>query len=325
MKHTATFAAATVLLAAAGSAAAQSSVNIYGRLNVTAERQDSNDRKTYQLVNNASRIGFKGVEDLGRGLKAGFVLEHGFNVDTGLPSQSAFWARQSEVYLAGGFGTLRAGNFTSEAYYATADYISMHNHDTGPSSDALYAYIGRNINKIAYRTPEFIKGLTAEAAVSANENSPAGIRTWDFALNYGAGPLHIGVGYEKAGSANQYAVSALYEAGPVIIGAMVQRDKNGLGANFGTRTNYRVSLAYMAGASEFHVNAGRAGDYSRVANSDALQWTLGYNYNLSKRTKLYTYYTTIDDSRAGLYTGGTRTGGREGEFSSIAFGLRHNF
>jgi predicted porin len=327
MKQTQLFAGtvAAALLAAAGAASAQSSVTIYGRFNVTGEYQESNDVKTYRLVNNASRIGFKGTEDLGGGLKAGFVLEHGFNVDTGSQSQGAFWARQSEVNLSGGFGMLRAGNFTSEAYYATSDYIGMHNHETGTSSDALYAYIGRNTNKIAYRTPEFIKGLTMEAAVSANENQAAGIRTWDFALNYGAGPLHIGIGYEKAGSANQYAASVLYEIGPIIVGALVQRDKNGFGSNFGTRTNYRGSLAYIAGASEFHVNVGKAGDYSKVASSDALQYTLGYNYNLSKRTKVYTYYTVIDDSRAGIYTSGPRAGGKEGEFSSLAFGLRHNF
>ena len=325
MKHTYTIATAIALLAAAGAASAQSSVNIYGRFNVTGERQNSNDVKIYKLVNNASRIGFKGTEDLGGGLKAGFVLEHGFNVDTGSASQGAFWARQSEVNLSGGFGTLRAGNFTSEAYYATSDYIGMHNHETGTSSDALYAYIGRNTNKIAYRTPSFIKGLTAEAAVSANENQAAGIRTWDFAANYGAGPLHIGFGYEKAGAANQYAVSALYEFGPLLIGGLVQRDKNGYGANFGSRTNFRGSAAYIVGSSEFHVNVGKAGDYSKVASSSALQYTLAYNYNLSKRTKLYTYYTVIDDSKAGIYTGGTRAGGKEGKFSSLAFGLRHNF
>ena len=317
MKHTSIFVAAA-LLAAAGAASAQSSVNIYGRFNVTGERQETtvNNRKQtiYKLVDNSSRIGFKGTEDLGGGLKAGFVLEHGFNVDTGTPAQSGFWARQSEVNLSGGFGMLRAGNFTSEAYYATSDYIGFHNHETGTSSDALYAYIGRNTNKIAYRTPEFIKGLTMEAAVSANENSAQAIRTWDFALNYGSGPFHLGVGYEKAASANQYAVAATLEAGPLLFGAMVQRDKNAYGP--GNRTNARGSVAYTFGANELHFNYGKANDYSRLKNSGASQWTVGYNYNLSKRTKLYTYYTKIDAERFTPYAS---------DFNSLAFGMRHNF
>ncbi len=329
MKRNLVIAAAATL--ACGSALAQSSVNIYGRFNVTAEQQELNGVKKKVLANNASRIGFKGTEDLGGGLKAGFVLEHGFNVDTGTPS-GAFWGRQSEVNLAGGFGMLRLGRFTSEAYYATSDYIGLHNHETGSSSDALYAYLGRDINKIAYRTPEFVKGLTLEGAVLATEGAPGVARGYDFAANWQIGALHLGFGYEKAGTvavpSKQFAVSGLYEFGSFILGGMVQRDTDGYSdgvTKIGNRTNVRVSAAYMLGASEFHLNVGSANDYSKLADSSARQFTLGYNYNLSKRTKVYGYYTKIDDGKAGLYTGGPRGGGREGEFSSLAAGLRHNF
>ena len=73
---------------------AQSSVTIYGRINTTAERQDSNGVKTSVLANNSSRIGFKGTEDMGGGLKAGFQLESGFSSDTGAAAAS-FFGRQS--------------------------------------------------------------------------------------------------------------------------------------------------------------------------------------------------------------------------------------
>ena len=304
---------------ATGIASAQSSVTIYGRLNLSLERQDLNGRKLSKMENNASRIGFKGTEDLGGGLKAGFVLEHGFSPDTGTPA-AQFWGRQSEVNLSGGFGTVRLGTFTSEAYYATADYISMHNHDTGSSSDALYAYVGRNTNKIAYRAPEFIKGLSLEGAVSAGEGvRDAGVlrtRSYDFAANYQLGALHLGLGYEKNATAKQVAVSGLYEIGAFTFGGMVQRDTDGFGVNLGNRTSFRLSAMYALGASEFHVNAGKAGDYSRLTNSGARQYTLGYNYNLSKRTKLYGYYTKIDAERSTPYAA---------DFSSLAVGLRHNF
>ncbi len=326
MKRTLIVAAIATL--ATGAALAQSSVTIYGRLNLTLERQDINGVKLSKMENNSSRIGFKGTEDLGGGLKAGFQLEHGFSPDTGTAA-AQFWGRQSEVNLSGGFGMVRLGTFTSEAYFATADYISMHNHDTGSSSDALYAYIGRNTNKVAYRTPEFVKGLTLEAAVSAGEGvRDAGVmrtRSYDFAANYQLGGLHLGLGYEKNATAKQFAVSGLYEMGAFTLGGMVQRDTDGYGMGFGKRSSFRVSAAYNVGASEFHVNVGKSGDYSRVANSDAKQFTLGYNYNLSKRTKVYGYYTKIDDNKAGIYTGGPRGGNREGEFSSLAVGVRHNF
>jgi predicted porin len=299
--------------AAAGSAFAQSTVNIYGRLNLTAEAQNADGKKTKQLVNNASRIGFKGTEDLGGGLKASFILEHGFNPDTGTAAAS-FWGRQSELNLSGGFGTVRLGNFVSEAYFATSDYIGMHNHETGTSSDALYAYIGRNTNKIAYRTPDF-GGTTIEGAVSAGEGRSPG-RSYDFALNGQYGPVHVGVGYEKWETQKQAAISLLAELGSFNLGFMAQRDTNGYGLTYGNRTNFRVSGMYALGANEFHLNVGSAGKYSKVKDSSAKQWTLGYNYNLSKRTKVYSYYTKLDDNKAKVYGG---------DFSSLAFGVRHNF
>ncbi len=310
MKRTLIVAAIATL--ATGAALAQSSVTLYGRLNLTMERMDNRGVKSSVLNNNASRLGFKGTEDLGGGLKAGFALEAGVSPDTGATG-APFVGRQSEVNLGGGFGTLRLGNFFSEAYFATSDYIGMHNHETGTSSDALYAYIGRNTNKIAYRTPEFVKGLSMEAAVSLGEGGGR-VRNYDFAVNYGAGPLHLGLGYEKAGAAKQFAVSGLYEFGSFILGGMVQRDSDAYGP--GNRTNVRVSGAYLLGASEFHLNVGRAGDYSKLSNSAATQATLGYNYNLSKRTKVYSYYTKVNANSATPYAS---------DFSSLALGVRHNF
>lgn len=304
------FAAAAATLVA-GQALAQSSVDIYGRLNLSAERQNANGLKSTQLANNSSRLGFRGTETLGGGLKAGFVLEHGLDPSNGTAA-SAFWGRQSEVNLSGAFGTVRLGNFTSEAYFATADYISMHNHDTGPSGDALYAYAGRNTNKIAYRTPELTKGLTLEGAYSLKET--AATKSYELAANYSMGKLALGAGYEKAGNANQYAVRAFYELGAFLLGGYVQRDENVYAS--GDRTTYRLAGAYMMGKSEFHLNYGRAGDYSNVANSSANQYTLAYNYNLSKRTKAYTYYTKVNASAGTSYAA---------DFSSVALGLRHNF
>ena len=95
--------AAAVATLAGTSALAQSSVTIYGRLNTTVERQKDGDESLTVLQNNASRIGFKGTEDLGGGLKASFVLEHGFSADTGAAA-ATFWGRESTVGLEGGCG-----------------------------------------------------------------------------------------------------------------------------------------------------------------------------------------------------------------------------
>jgi predicted porin len=309
--------ALAVLATLGTSAFAQSSVTLYGRANVTIERQKVGTAdNNWVMQNNASRFGLKGSEDLGGGMKAGFQIEHGFNINNGVPTQGAnFWARQSEVNLSGGFGAVRLGNFTSEAYYATADYVSMHNHDTGTSSDAFYAYIGRNTGKVAYRLPAF-GGLSVEGSVT---EGGTGERTFDVAANWDSGPLHLGFGMERNSPTNdearQFAFRALYEMGAFTVGGYIQRDTDGYGAGFGDRTTWRLAGMYAMGSTEFHLNYGRAGDYDNVSNSAANQWTFGVNQNLSKRTKVYGFFTKVSDNGAGIY----------GDFRSLAVGVRHNF
>jgi predicted porin len=324
------FIALAVLATLGTSAFAQSNVTLYGRANVTIERQKATNgagegKNNWVQQNNASRFGLKGNEDLGGGLKAGFVLEHRFNINNGQQTCAAFWgcAGQAEVNLgSNSLGTIRLGHMTSEAYYATADYVSMHNHDTGTSGDALYAFVDNSSNKVAYRSPK-LGGLTFDAAVTTGD-APNTKRSYDFAGNYDAGPLHLGAGYTKLKDSNakQFAARALYEFGPFVVGGYVQRDTDGYGTNLGNRTTYRLAGMYTAGPTEFHLNFGHAGDYSRTTGIDtaANQYTLGVNYNLSKRTKVYTFFTKIADkaaapTRVGLY----------GDFQSFAVGVRHNF
>jgi predicted porin len=311
------FALGLLAAVAASGAFAQSSVTVYGRLNVTVESMkvgEDGDRFS-EVNNNSSRIGFKGTEDLGGGLKAGFQIEHGFDPTTGTAA-STFWGRQSEVNLSGGFGTVRLGNFTPESYYATADYISMHNHDTGSSSDALYAFDTYvTPNKVGYASPNF-GGFQFHASVA--EGSALVERTYDLAGNFDRGPLHLGAGFSKQDENKQFAIRGLYEMGAFTLGAYYQRATvEGLG----NRNNFRLAGMYAFGANELHLNVGRTGDYSELDDSAATQWTVGYNYNLSKRTKLYGYYTSVNAGEA-LVDGKQLYGG---DFNSFALGIRHNF
>ncbi len=323
------------LLAVVGSSAAlaQSSVTLYGRVNTSVERLKAGDETSTQMVNNSSRFGFKGVEDLGGGLKAGFVLESGFDSSTGagtgwpgIPDTKGGinFGRQSEVNLAGGFGMLRLGNFIPESYYASADYVSMHNHDTGTSSDALYydpVWFGGlgTKNKIGYRTPNF-GGLTIDAAVNMHEKAVGSNdkNGYDLAANYNAGPLALGAGYSQWNSNKQGSLRALYTFGQFTVGGYYQRNDEDL---LGTRNNFRLAGMYAMGASEFHLNVGRANSWSKVSDSAATQYTIAYNYNLSKRTKVYGFYTRVNNSANATYN--VDRGGQD--FSSVAVGVRHNF
>ena len=350
---------AVLTVAGTTAAMAQSSVTLYGRVNTTVERQKVGDVTTTGMFNNSSRFGFKGTEDLGGGLKAGFQLESGFNSDTGASSPT-FFGRQSEVNLSGGFGMVRLGNFMAESYYATADYISMHNHDTGSSADALYVYGMRDSNKIAYRAPAF-GGVTVEAAYSFDEKAdlmdtsttPATKigkqkSAWDLAANYNNGPLGLGLGYTRQaaevtglgdGALQQLGLRASYTLGDLVLGGYYQyvkadADVGGFGNAAAKRHAIRLAAMYTLGASEFHVNVGRANklkiDAINTDGTAATQFTLGYNYNLSKRTKVYTYYTRVNNDANATYGygfNGTLAAGQAPgkDFSSFAVGVRHNF
>ena len=332
------------------SAMAQSTVNLYGRVNTTVESQKFGTGVRQTVVsNNSSRFGFTGTEDLGGGLKATFRLESGFASDTGATTGGALFGREAVVGLSGGFGTVRLGQQAYlPAYLATADYVSMHNHDTGSSSDALFGGFqlpARQSNSISYTTPSF-SGLTVEVAQSLNEKANFVVTTGptarlanqtDVALNYDAGPLHLGAGYQKLGDNKLYAMRALYEFGAITLGGYYERDDfksivatsttvtpaitTLTNTNLGSRNNFRVAAMYAMGASEFHANVGLAGKFSNRANSKAQQYTLGYNYNLSKRTKVYGYVTRVNDNSGSLANQPIYGG----DFSATAVGIRHNF
>ena len=329
-----------VLGAAATTAAAQSpNVTIYGRVNTSIESQKTTgvDRTTV-LQNNSSRWGLKGSEDLGGGMKAFLMLESGFDSDTGrLSNDGGIFNRESFAGITTGFGTVRAGRITSPVYFASADYVSMHNHDTGTSSDFLFGFAatgGNNNNSITYKTPSFsgaeIEVAHSFAASGSELPGSNNLRNTQVAINWVGGPLHLGGGFaqmddKRTGSSlkNDTAViRALYDMGAFIVGGYYERSKLLIGTERRSRNNFRVAGMYAMGASEFHLNFGMAGDFNGLSDTGANQFTVAYNYNLSKRTKLYAFYTQVDEDSKGTYYLGATPGAK---FSSLAAGFRHNF
>ncbi len=112
-------------------------------------------------------------------------------------------------------------------------------------------------------------------------------------------------------------------AGPMmvtlLVGLAYENDK-APALNLGKRDSVTATAQYTLGASEFHVSVGYAGKWDNVPDSDAIQYTLGYNYNLSKRTKVYAFYYSIDNNKFAYGPGLA-----DQTFSSIGLGIRHNF
>ncbi len=107
-------------LCAGASAMAQSSVTLYGIIDVSVRngsgftagyaRSPGSTTSVASGVGPTSRWGVRGTEDLGGGLQALFNLESGINVDTGANANAvAYFDRASIVGLAGGWGTVTLG------------------------------------------------------------------------------------------------------------------------------------------------------------------------------------------------------------------------
>ncbi|MCY4755318.1 porin [Pelomonas aquatica] len=319
------------LAAVAAPAFAQSSVTLWGRLNTSVESQKfGNNDRMVAVQNNSSRLGFRGTEDLGGGLKASFNLEHGFKSDTGTlqtfggPSNT-FWSRQANVELSGDFGTVRLGTWFPDSYFSTVDRTSNHNHDTGTSSDALFSdfAFARRTNKVGYFSPTF-EGFSFIVSAHAGEGAANDSRAFDLSANYEVAGLHVAATYAQADAVGAWAkhkafgLESDYAFGPFLVTGYYQREQVD---GFKSRDIGRLSAMYTLGQSEFHVNVGgtRSGSDGTFKNGGASQWTLGYNYNLSKRTKVYGFYTSID------YKDPVQNASSDNFKSSLAVGIRHNF
>ena len=129
------------LAATAAAPAFAQSVTLWGRLNTTVESQKlgNQDRKVV-VQNNSSRLGFKGTEDLGGGLKASFSLEHGLNSDTGVATGGTqFWNRASWVQLEGSFGGVRLGKWFPGSYFASGSPPLLAVHGTADGTNPISA------------------------------------------------------------------------------------------------------------------------------------------------------------------------------------------
>lgn len=309
MKRTLT--ALAVLGAFAGAASAQSSVTIYGKLNIEAGKAVATTDKTLMDVA-GSRLGFKGVEDLGGGLKATFGIEHRFNPQDGT-ANARFWNGYSTVGLMGDWGHLRMGRDYVVGFLMVQNQIDPFGGDTQAALRGVGMLQGgarvRYQSQIEYHLSTNGFNLAAQVADSTG-NGGTDNRAMAFAANYAAGPLFVGLAYENGSDSDdkQTSLGARYNFGFATLSAGYS--KGTTAANVDGK-GYLIGANIPFGAGDFKVgyavgdNAAVAGKYKKVG--------VGYHYNLSKRTKVFADYAKVG--------GGEPVGPKTG----YDFGIQHNF
>ena len=352
---------ALAVLAASGAAMAQSSVTLFGIVDTAVGYVDNANAagdSVYGLTtsgNATSRLGFRGVEDLGGGLKAGFWLEGEIFGDDGNAAGFNF-TRRSTVSLMGGFGEVRMGRDLTPNYSKTISYDLFSqtgigqfmgwrdwatNSDVGTTVSTADASNVRSSNMISYYTPNF-GGLTAGLGYGFDEQTTgkAGRYVGGY-VAYDNGPLSLAASYDQrdllvnglvAGSAvldrDTFTLGGSYNLNVVKLNAIVQQSKyKALGESEKVNA-YALGVSAPVGAGE--VKLQYALYDNKLIESKAHQLSLGYVHNLSKRTAVYgtvSYMDNKDDSNLGLAAKNLKTAGpgRGESQTGVQVGIRHAF
>lgn len=345
--------ASVVSLAFVAPALAQSSVTVYGLLDLGVNYTDNKDGGSLRELRSGntytSRLGFRGREDMGDGLNAIFNLESGIAVDTGSPSSATqFFNRQSWVGLSKqGVGQVTLGlqlptisdvfvPWANASYFGTqAAALDGAAAPAGSPAARFNNMIGgtRVMNSIKATSASF-GGFKLGAMAVASEGSTTSGSMQSLGLSYTIGSVDAGLAYHQVKCPGDCSatkrkdeivgIGAAWRFVPGgLLGSFYTREKNaknvkGADANvFSLLALYPIDLwTLMAGYQKL--------DDRTSVDQDTQQFNLGVKYSLSKRTELYTLYSSqrVDHAgKAGMYSE-LSSNNKQSQFN---VGLRHSF
>lgn len=285
------------------------------------------------LTTSDSFLGFKGVEDLGGGLRAGFHFEQGISLRDGSTddrrdgfSSKAMFQRAANIWLGGNWGVVQLGRAYTPSRNAMAAWeltALSNNSVAGLTHGVVGGEVGyRQNSQIVYKTPN-IGGFAGEIgyvlkADNANRNKI------DVGLRFENGPLSVGAAYNKTKTLKaNYAVGAQYRFGMFALAVGYYHSRNGLygddvtgaiipgavsgsdGFSLGGKVNFGAASVLLDVARQTKGNYELNGvSYKSKKFTNAL---LEGRYALSKRTFAYGNYLRFD--------GGNHYG----------IGMRHDF
>lgn len=346
-----------------GAAQAQSNVTMYGIIDAAVETYTNADTAGNSMTRMPSlgggmfpsRLGFRGTEDLGDGLKAIFQLENGFAPDTGTQGQNRLFGRQAWVGLQGKWGQLTFGRNYNMLNISTYDVDIIGPSQYGLGSLDSFIPNGRSDNSIAYRgtfSGVSVGGTYSLGRDTSTAGGPAGTscagesaadatacREWSALLRYDGNGYSLISAYDRiyggAGAANGLNSSAKTDSRAHVAAFIKQNDwKLGLGLitrnNEGLATQPRSNLVYLGAAynvTPFFTIDGQIAklDY-RATNNDTSQFLIRGVYNLSKRSAWYVAAGRIsnDGTAALALSAGGSVGAGMNQTGLIA-GIKHSF
>jgi len=291
---------------------AQSSVTMYGNVDIgfgthkTESRDGTAFTKTSGVMDGSwagSRLGFRGTEDLGGGLKASFTLEQGINPTAaeaynirvgsfshqivGNGTQTTGNNRQSFLGLAGGFGEVRVGYQYTNSYDVVAfQGYSLSEFQGGNYQNQTHAN-GTRANSITYIAPA-MSGVTLKAQLGAGagrgtaesnavatgngftKNNNAYV---SLMLAYANGPLNVAYAYSKADIEQANAVGATVTNAFGVVGAAVAEGKAVANTTTRGQVSSNLGASYNLGFATVSATFGQLDNGGSASTTSATKTT----------------------------------------------------
>lgn len=328
MKKKLLMAAVGAALVAGPMVAANAAATLYGHFNMSMDRLDNDSgNEDGRMSNNASRIGVKGDEDLGGGLKAIYQLETGVAaIDEGTGGLGGT-LRNSFVGFAGSWGAVKLGRHDTP-YKDLGRRLDNFNEAVGDTRNIIgdATYDKRVSNMIRYESPKFGDASVVvqntsndgvEATAATNKDSSLGV-------NWSAGPLFLGAAWNEVGTATANDTTGMRLAGSYtfndIMLGLLWESLSDIG---GTSGRDRDTMGFFAsmkmGNNMFKLSYFDADKYDDVANTAGKLWAVGVDHSFSKTTKVYFNYASVDNDTAATFNLASSYAGH-GEAPTVAAG-----
>ena len=356
---------ATAIATAIAAPTANAGVVVYGKIHASIDYLDTSwystaflvepvtgGSKAWYVANRASRIGFKGTEDLGNGLSLIWKAETTYN----LSESGDGWGggRNAYIGLTGDWGTFLYGRHDTPMKISTGrlDLFSDQIGDYNFSDDPQNALLGpgfhdvRAGNAIAYISPNW-NGFTFAAAIVPGENNSMGsdglADGYSVAAMYSNNGLYLSAAYEEikdldlephkkwrvgAGyTINAFTVNAVYEnqeskESNVIWTSSQENDVWQISGAYDFGNN-RIKAAYGENSGEWRCRESFICLFAPDHNEKIKAWAVGIDHKLSKRTTAYAVYADNDYSRDPVYEEWGDDANQQ--ISGFSMGMIHNF
>jgi predicted porin len=327
-------------------AQAQSSVTMYGMIDASigVENNDAPGESSRTVVSSgtqsASRIGFRGTEDLGNGLKALFNIEAAVAADTGA-TNSRMFDRRAVVGLQGAFGTVTVGREYGPiaAVAGASDILGQGFYGSNLAAFGANRLTRRLDNSINYQS-NALNGFTLRAAYGAGERNETDLQdTGDItgvALEYANAGFYVGAGYQNredlpSGDSKEYNLGLGYKFGDFELrGGYMAADPELVGGINNKYEQMNAGVSYGFGASRVYLNYQQ--QEQELGDAEGKAITLAYTYTLSKRTNVYASYAKLRNNGTGVFSLTSASGtlalpatafGSDPQVYNV--GLRHSF